>query len=462
MMLDLLLFHAYRIADDPHEQEIMRPFPPLGIQSLVAWLRAQGVQKTDWFDTTFADSIERFHDHVHQTDPRVVGLYGHTITRPIGLRMAARCQAEGRRVIAGGPDPGSYPHEYLSGGVEVIVHGEGELTLLELMTHLSTNRWQWDWDTLGNVHGISFVAPDGTLVTTPPRKLIKPLDQLPWPHRDRRDLDAYMAAWRERHGETALSLTTSRGCPYHCTWCSKAVYGDTFRRRSVEDVVSEVLHLRERFDPDQLWFVDDMFTLNRKWVTRFTQEMQRRHAVMPYYLIGRPEMIDDEMATALKRSGCYRVYMSAESGSQKVLDAMRKGNTTDHVRRAAKALKNAGIELGVFVMLGYPGEELDDIRLTIDFIKDLEPDVTLLSVAHPIKGTQFYQQVASLVTGVGDGGRLTFQMRYPREFYEVAQRHFWTETKLARKWRHGQVDREFVALAAKYPMYRAAFEWWGR
>lgn len=466
MRLDLLLSHAYFLAEDPREREIMRPFPPLGLQYLVAWLRRAGWSEVDWFDTTFAAGPEAFHERVADTDPRAVGLYGHTITRPTALRMARRCVEEGRRVIAGGPDPVQYVHEYLDGGVEVIVVGEGEQTLEALLEHLRGNDWRWDKGALRAIDGLVFRDDDGALVRTPARALLRPLDQLPWPHRDQRDLGAYFAAWRERHGETALSVSTSRGCPYHCTWCSKQVYGDTFRRRDVADVVSEVLHLREAHDPDQIWFVDDVFTINRKWVHRFCREMVDRRAVLPFYLIARPETLDRPMLEALREAGCYRIYISAESGAQHVLDAMRKESTVEDIERAAALMREVGIELGAFVMIGYPGENKRDIRATLRMVHEIAPAVTLLSVAHPMKGTAFFDEVADqIVDPVGwaekNGGRLAFRMRYPHAFYEVAQRHFWNETALVRKWRRRELDAELLRLAARYPVWRAAFELMG-
>jgi anaerobic magnesium-protoporphyrin IX monomethyl ester cyclase len=467
MRLDLLLSHAYLLADDPREQEIMRPFPPLGLQYLVAWLRREGHSAVDWFDTTFASSIGAFDERVAETDPRVVGLYGHTITRPTALAMARRCVDAGRRVIAGGPDPVQYAAEYLDGGVEVIVVGEGELTLQALMEHLRGNGWRWNRGALGAIDGIIFRDDDGSTVRTAPRALIRPIDRLPWPHREHRELAAYFAAWKARHGETALSMNTSRGCPYHCAWCSKQVYGDTFRRRDVDAVVDEVIHLRTQFDPDQIWFVDDVFTINKKWVHRFCRAMVDRRAVLPFYLVARPETLDEPLLTALREAGCYRIYISAESGAQHVLDRMKKESTVDDIVRAGVLMKQAGIELGAFVMLGYPGEEKADIRATIRMVHAIEPAVTLLSVAHPMKGTAFYDDVADRIVELpgwkeANGGRLAFRMRYPQRFYDVAQKHFWNETRLVRKWRRGEVDRELVALAVKYPLWRGAFEVLGR
>lgn len=466
--LDLLLFHAYFLARDPHEQEIMRPFPPLGLQYLVAYLAQVGRHRVDWLDTTFTAGPEAFDAACADADPRVVGLYGHTITRPVAAEMVRAAVADGRRVIAGGPDPVQYLDEYFDFGVEVVVIGEGEHTLAALMDHLAAHKWRWDWSTLDQVEGIAFRAEGtGPIVRTRARALIRPLDQLPWPARERRDLGAYFDTWRTRHGETALSMVTSRGCPYHCTWCSKQVYGDTFRRRSAIDVVDEVEHLLEHFGPDQIWFADDMFTINKRWVRRFCQEMISRGTQVPFYLIGRPETLTPELCDLLRQAGLYRMYISAESGAQHVLDAMRKDDTVAHIRQGARLLRAHGIELGVFVMLGYPGETRADVDLTLRMLHDIEPDVTLVSIAHPMKGTAFYEQVKDRLVEIpgwteANGGRLAFEMDHDRRFYELSQRLLWAETGLVRKLRRGEYDRELARLALKAPAFRLGTWWRGR
>jgi len=457
--LDLLLFHAWLLAHDAREQEVMRPFPPLGIQYLVAWMRRHGMPATDWFDPSFDPDLSRFWGEIADTDPRVVGLYGHTVTRPVAAEVLPRLAAEGRRIVAGGPDPTQYLDDYFDMGVEVIVIGEGEETLAALMDHLRAHRWQWEPAELPRIPGIAW-REDGVVRRSPPRPLIRPLSRIPWPQRERRDLDRYFDAWRDRHGETALSMVTSRGCPYHCTWCSKQVYGDTFRRRDVDEVLDEVEDLKERFDPDQIWFADDLFTINKRWVRQFSQRIVERCLVTPFYVIARPETLTPELCAALKRAGCYRVYISAESGAQHVLDAMKKGDTVEHIHAAGRRLRAHGIELGVFVMLGYPGETRRDVDATLRMLHALRPDVTLLSVAHPMRGTAFYDAVSDRLLPADaqwvqdHGGRLPFEMDYPPRFYDLAQRMIWAETALVRRLRAGQLDAETARLAVKAPALR--------
>lgn len=449
--MKLLLAHGYTIADDPREQEIMRPFPPLGLQYLAGSL--EGAHDVVIWDATF-DTRAAWPSVLDRERPDVVGLYGHTVTRPALRQMVAEARGRGVRVVAGGPDPVQSLDDYFDMGVDVVVIGEGEATLAALLALDA-----WTPDRYATVPGLAWRVY-GRVVRSESRALLKRLDELPWPQRRRSDLDAYFAAWRARHGQTAMSMVTSRGCPYHCTWCSKQVYGDTFRRRAPDAVIDELESVMRTFAPDQIWFVDDMFTINRSWVHRFCARMVERRAVVPFYVIGRPETLDAPLVDALRAAGCFRMYVSAESGAQHVLDAMRKESTVEEIERGAALLRASGIELGVFTMLGYPGEEKADILLTRDLLRRMLPEVTLLSVAHPMKGTAFHTLVEERITGEA-AGRLVFDMRHSPALYDAAQRMIWADQDLRRGLRSRPGSPAEVAAvlraALRYPYWRARF-----
>ena len=452
--VDALLTHAYFIAQDPHEAELMRPFPPLGLQYLVSYLRREGVA-AEWWDSTWHVGPQAFSGVLDASKPALVGFYGHTITRPVTAVMVAEAVGRGLRVVAGGPDPVQYVEEYLAMGVEVIVVGEGESTLAELVAHCKANGGRWDFDSLDRIAGIVF-AVGGRVVRTPSRPLIRKLDTLPWPARTRSDHERYFSAWRTRHGETAMSMTTSRGCPYHCTWCSKQVYGDTFRRRDPDAVIDELLSIKAEFSPDQIWFVDDMFTINKSWVDRFCTRMIEREAVTPFYVICRAETLEPRQLDRLRAAGCYRMYVSAESGSDAVLQAMKKGTTVAELRTAGRMLREAGIEMGAFVMLGYPGERRPDVLATRDLLRDLDPAVTLVSVAHPMKGTPFFEDVKDRVTGQS-GGRLTFEMEFSPRFYNAAQKMLWAD-QARRRARERREPFAWAHATTRYAAWRGLLE----
>ena len=275
------------------------------------------------------------------------------------------------------------------------------------------------------------------MVRTPPRPQIPDLSAQPWPDREAIDLERYLQTWQTHHGVRSTSLITARGCPYTCTWCSHSVFGETHRRRSVEDVVNEVAYLVERYRPDQLWYADDVLTINPRWFLQYAAELKRRGLRLPFECISRADRLNPEVIDALAEMGCDRLWIGAESGSQRILDAMkRKADVTD-VQVKTKMLQARGIQVGMFIMLGYDGEEVADIEATVDHLKKANPDVFLTTVAYPIKGTKYHEAVSGRVySGLHWAERsdrdLGVQGRYSSRFYDHATRWMVNEVNLHR------------------------------
>ena len=327
---------------------------------------------------------------VKRLKPRIVGLYANIITRENVFRLARIAKANGVEfVVVGGPDASEWCDQYFANGVDIIGLNEGELTLEELIPWLQTKGMK----DLEQVPGIMFMK-NGRIHRTPPRPAITDLDSLPWPDRDVLKMDEYFNAWKSHHGESSVSLITARGCPFHCAWCSSEVFGHTHRQRSPKDVVDEMLMLKQRYNPDIMWISDDVLTINKKWTHEFVREVKARNAQHPYECLSRVWIWSTtKFLKGLRETGCFRIWYGAESGSQKVLDSMRKGTTVAQVREAARITQELGMQAGFFILLGYPDETTADIRMTIDFLKETRPDVVGTSVAFPIKGTEFYERV---------------------------------------------------------------------
>jgi len=239
-MTDVLLGHAYFLKYDLIEQRVMKPYPPLGILYLSAYLKRAGFG-VEVFDATFRDFTD-FESTVRRLKPRIVGLYANIITRENVFRLAKIAKASGVEfVLVGGPDASEWCERYFANGVDVIGTNEGEITLEELIPWLQKNGMAG----LEEVRGIIF-QKDGRVHRTPPRPAITDLDSLPWPDRDVLQLEEYFDAWKSHHGESSVSLITARGCPFHCAWCSSEVFGHTHRQRSAKDVVDEMLMLKKR------------------------------------------------------------------------------------------------------------------------------------------------------------------------------------------------------------------------
>jgi anaerobic magnesium-protoporphyrin IX monomethyl ester cyclase len=413
----LLLTHGYFLGEDPKEARIMKPYAPLGILSLSAHLRNKGFP-VEIYDSTFGSREEIF--SILDSGPTgVLGVYGNLMTRRNVLDLLSRARANGWKTILGGPEPTNYAEEYLAAGADLIVAGEGELAMERLMaSRLAPSAWP-------DIPGIVFRAPDGSVVRTGPAQQISNLDAQPWPDRESVDIPRYLKVWRDHHGSGSVSLITARGCPYHCNWCSHSVYGKSHRRRSPASVASEVAWILDRYRPDMLWFADDVFTIHHGWIAEYESQMRARGLHIPFECITRADRLDPRMAETLARLGCFRVWIGSESGSQRILDAMERGVKVEQVRQAVSQCKQHGIQTGMFLMWGYEGEEIGDIEATVEHVKQCRPDIFFTTVSYPIKGTPYFERVASKLVNVlpwQDSTDRDFAVRgrHSRRFYQYA------------------------------------------
>lgn len=385
--MDILLAHGYFLDDDPHEKAVMKPYAPLGILYLSSYLKRAGFS-VGVFDSTFA-SLPAFEQRLRETRPSVVGLYTNLMTKFAILRMIRLAKAAGAYVVLGGPEPPYYAREYLERGADVIVRGEGETALEDLIPHLI----QHGLTGLETITGIAFMGDEGRVIETLPRPQMADLSANPWPDREAIDLDQYLTTWKTHHGRSSVSVIHARGCPYTCTWCSHSVYGNTHRRRTPADAADELLWIKERYNPDQIWYADDVFAINRRWFFQYADELDKRGVRIPFECISRADRLDEQVVARLAEMGCYRLWNGSESGSQTILDAMKRKVEADDVRAKTRLLQQHGIETGMFIMLGYEGENIRELDETVAHLKDANPDIFLTTVAYPIKGTPYYTEV---------------------------------------------------------------------
>jgi len=408
----------------------MQPYPPLGTLYAAALLRQKGFSVA-LFDSMLENPEEGFPEAFARTRPKVVAIYEDNFNflskmclsrmRQIAFGMIEAARAGGSTVVVNGSDPSDNCSEYLQKGADYVLMGEAEWTLLELVESLIGGSGRKP----GDICGLTYFDPrGGSLIQTPPRALMRNLDLLPFPARDLVDIERYRDTWRKAHGFFSINLVASRGCPYRCNWCAKPIYGDSFHARAPESVAAEMLELRESFGADHLWFADDLFGIQDRWVQDLAQHVERRHASVPFKMQSRVDLMKEDTARFLHQAGCVEVWMGVESGSQKILDAMEKGTRVGQIPRAVENLRTNGIRACFFVQFGYPGETWRDIQKTIQLVRETRPDDIGVSVSYPLPGTKFYERVRERLgekTNWVDSEDLSmmFKGAYRSEFYRA-------------------------------------------
>jgi radical SAM superfamily enzyme YgiQ (UPF0313 family) len=426
-MPDVLIGQAYYLRFDPKLWRAQQPYAPLGALYAASCLRSQG-HSTALFDAMLAQSEAEWVTALDRERPRVAVIYEDSFNylskmcllrmRQAAQSMTAAARARGCAVVVSGSDATDHPNAYLDAGASVVILGEGDVTVTELVGAFETEA------SLSRVAGIAYAGADGQVHRTAPRPFVRALDELPHPAWDLVDVERYRRIWRRRHGYYAMNIATTRGCPYHCNWCAKPIYGQRYAVRSAVDVADEIAWLARDYGPDQLAVVDDVFGLQPGWVETFARLCEASGTRLPFRCLMRADQIDDAIVQPLAAAGCRMVWIGAESGSQRILDAMEKGTRVEQIRDAARQLRHAGIEVGLFLQFGYPSEEWDDVEATLALVRDIAPDDIGISVSYPLPGTKFYERVRAELgpkQNWFDSNDLAMLYRatYEPEFYRV-------------------------------------------
>jgi anaerobic magnesium-protoporphyrin IX monomethyl ester cyclase len=429
-VVDVLLTHSYHLYYDRKQVRKMQPYPPLGTLYAAGLLRQRGFSVA-LFDSMLEDPEQGFPEAFARTRPKVVAIYEDNFNflskmclsrmRHIAFGMIDTARSGASTIVVNGSDASDHSAEYLQRGADYVLLGEAEWTLLELVQSVIGESGK----PIEEICGLSYFDRKSNSPTrTLPRPLMRNLDLLPLPSRELVDIERYRDVWKKAHGFFSLNLVASRGCPYRCNWCAKPIYGDSFHARSPENVADEMLELRERFGADHLWFADDLFGANDRWVHVFAEHVERRNAAVPFKMQSRVDLMKETTAVVLRQAGCAEAWMGVESGSQQILDAMDKGTRVSQIRSARENLKKNGIRACFFLQFGYPGETLRDIEKTIQLVRETRPDDIGVSVSYPLPGTKFYDRVSAGLgekTNWEDSEDLSMMFRgaYKTEFYRA-------------------------------------------
>lgn len=445
--MKVLFTHSYFLRFDEKQWKQRKPYPPLATIQAAAVLRENG-HEVALFDTNFVEDPKQLTKTLDTFQPEVLVIYDDgfnyltkmclTRMREAAFEMIKLSKSKNLNVFVSSSDSTDHFESYLNNGADAVILGEADETLRLLIRSIA------DKEPYTNTAGIAFLQ-DGKSQQNQKRPVLTDLSDLPLPAWDLIDITLYQNAW-SIHGYFSINIATTRGCPYKCNWCAKPIYGNRYNSRSPQHVVNEIKLIKTYFDFDHIWFCDDIFGLKPKWVQEFNEILTNENIKISYKIQSRADLLlKDDTIKSLANSGCDEVWIGAESGSQKVLDAMDKGTSIQQIKDSTALMKKHGIKPCFFLQFGYLGEEWEDIEATLDMLFTLMPHDIGVSVSYPLPGTKFYDIVKSELsekTNWTDSDELLMMYKgtYSPEFYKKLHRYLhkrFREKQLLIKIRNG-------------------------
>jgi len=426
-MDNILFTHSYFLKFDPKQWSLGLPYPPLGTLYAAAVMREKGYC-TSLYDVMFAEGPDMVIEAIKVNKPEFFVIYDDgfnyltkmclTNMREAAFKMCKIARENGCKVIVSSSDATDRFAEYLAEGADFVLLGEGEYTLLELVDALKEGITNFS-----AIRGVAY-QEGAQVIRTLGRPVIRALDELPLPAWDLVEMDLYRQTWLKNAGYFSINMSTTRGCPFKCNWCAKPIYGNRYNSHSPARVVAEMKLLHERYQIDHIWFCDDIFGLKPGWVKEFAAILNEESLHIRFKIQSRADLLEEEETVkALASGGCEQVWIGAESGSQKILDAMDKGITVEQIHQSTALMKKHHIKPSFFIQFGYLGETKEDIDLTIAMINALLPYEIGISVSYPLPGTGFYEKVKDELKKKtnwtdSDEMALMFRNTFPAVFYK--------------------------------------------
>ncbi|MBA2611892.1 MAG: B12-binding domain-containing radical SAM protein [Bacteroidetes bacterium] len=430
--MKVLFTHSYFLHFDNKQLKTRTPFPPLATLYAASVLMENGYE-VKLADLQFSSSSDEITQHIEQFKPDVFVIYDDSFNyltkmcltnmREAAFRMQKIAKEKNIPVIVSSSDATDHLEKYFSNGANYIIIGEAEQTLLEIVNGIKKKN---NFDP-ATINGLAY-SIENKIVKTSPRLVLKDLDHLPLPAWDLIDITQYKKTWMDGHGYFSINFVTTRGCPYKCNWCAKPIYGNRYNSHSPQNIAEQIKTLQAKFGFTHIWFADDIFGLKPNWLKEFSTAMNEKNIKIKYKIQSRADLLlEDENIKYLAESGCDEVWIGAESGSQKVLDAMDKGTTIEQIKEATALLKKHHIKPCFFLQFGYTGELIEDIGKTVLMVEELKPHDIGISVSYPLPGTKFYDKVKQDLVEKqnwkdSDDLHLMFKSTYRSDFYRYLQR----------------------------------------
>lgn len=368
-------------------------FPQLGLLYLASVLRKAG-HTVDFFDATaenetiegIASALKAF-----KPDACCFSLYTSGLLKQYDFIKKIKDYLSNCLIIVGGPHASALPHRTMEEckDIDYLVYGEGEVTVEELLKAIDLH------GDISKINGILYKR-NGNITTTAPRELIEDLDTIPFPAYDIIIKKKYRYHSRKMEiGNKIAVIISSRGCPWNCTFCYKKTFGTSYRRRSVRNVIDEIKLLTSEYGFNDITFVDDLFTANRKWLTEFCKELRENNIKVPWKCLARVDTVNKADMEMMKESGCYGIEFGVESGNEDVLKDINKKTTIPQIKRAFKDARETGLMTSGFFIFGNRLDTRETILQTMALAKDIKPDFCGFAVLLPFPGTEVYNLLDS-------------------------------------------------------------------
>ena len=434
---------------DPNQMSLA--VPPLGLAYVAASLKRHGHRVRILDADVQGWTWDQFEQELAQTRPEVLGLSAMTPVADIAARAARIARPYARHIILGGPHPTAVKHAVLDEMPELdaAVVGEGEDTAPLLLRWLAQPSGAPPPGVLARGHPFVDAAdPDIAQIAFPARSLLP--------------MRRYRYLFATRPG--FATMITSRGCPFHCTFCDKSVSGSRWRARDAEDVVDELEQLVTQHGVGFVNFYDDNFTLRRSRVVQICEEILRRGLDVEWKCEGRVDGVDLPLLRLMRRAGCRTIAYGVESGNQSTLDLLRKDVTVAQAPEAFAATRAAGIRSLAYIILGAPGESIADVRRTIRFCREIRADYVQFSTLTAMPGTPLFAQFesSSAVTNPvdADHSRATVTELDPETLQRLL-RDAWAQFYLrpGRIWRLARDAKASGSLDEGFRLVRGLGRW---
>jgi anaerobic magnesium-protoporphyrin IX monomethyl ester cyclase len=371
--------------------------PPLGLAGLAAWVRRELPVQVAIHDGSFQPGLGPARRFLDRYRPHFVGIGASTLMLPDTLELAGLAHQRGARVVLGGPHPSLFAHELLGAPpVDAVIRGEGEQSLVALL-----ERWL-EGDQAGPPPaGVSWRGDDGAILHGPDRPPLEDLDRLPFPAWELLEMRRYLRCWGKLEqlgaGLPGTNLSAARGCPHRCSFCQptlRTLFGPRLRQRSPDHIIEELRALKRRYGVQGFWFTDDTFSARPAWTYAFCEAYRRSGLGLPWGCTSRADALDGTLLDALAEAGLARLGLGLEAASDRIREGVyAKGVTVQQVRDGLAGARDRGIHGFVFLMLGAPGERLDEMVATIHTAARLPAHDASFSLCVPLPGTALHQQL---------------------------------------------------------------------